>query len=240
MINMRNVLASVAIAGVAMVGAVLPAAAGSETGNFMVRLQGTVVAPDSSADVTVNGAPLAGADAEVSSEFVPTATLTYFLNQNLAVELLCCFAKHSIDGKGTIAGLNEIADTWIFPPAVTVQYHFNDMGGFKPYVGAGVQYIAFFDEGVGDNALGASHVTIDDAFGFTLQAGVDVSLGGGWYLNADVKKTFLDTTVTWHDTALGTVRGDAQIDPLIVSAGIGYRFNLEDIFGHRGSDIPLK
>ena len=36
-------------------------------------------------------------------------------------------------------------------------------------------------------------VDIDDAVGFTLQAGVDVSLGGGWYLNADVKKTWLDT-----------------------------------------------
>ncbi len=27
-------------------------------------------------------------------------------------------------------------------------------------------------------------VDIDDVVGLTLQAGVDVSLGGGWYLNA--------------------------------------------------------
>jgi outer membrane protein len=54
------------------------------------------------------------------------------------------------------------------------------MGAWKPYVGAGVQYINFFDTGTGANALGAAKVTIDDAFGFTLQAGLDVSLGNGW------------------------------------------------------------
>ncbi len=35
-----------------------------------------------------------------------------------------CFAKHDIDGKGTIASLGESADTWISPPALTLQYHF--------------------------------------------------------------------------------------------------------------------
>ena len=54
---------------------------------------------------------------------------------------------------------------------MTLQYHFDDMGGFKPYVGAGVQYIHFFDE---NSNLGGS-LDIDDAFGFALQAGVDVS-----------------------------------------------------------------
>ena len=37
---------------------------------------------------------------------------------------------------------------------------------------------------------------IDDAVGFTLQAGVDMELGSGWYLNADVKKTWLSTSWT--------------------------------------------
>jgi DNA-binding response OmpR family regulator len=44
------------------------------------------------------GLPLSGA-----------LTLSYFLNKNLAVELFCCFAKHEIDGRGTIANLGEIA-----------------------------------------------------------------------------------------------------------------------------------
>jgi outer membrane protein len=216
-----------------------PAVAGSDDGNFMVRVLGTVVDPDTEATVRTGGVAIPGADADVSTEVIPALTLSYFFNKNLAVELFCCFAKHEIDGKGTISSFGEIADTWIFPPALTLQYHFTGMGAWKPYVGAGVQYINFFDEGEGKNVLGATSVSIDDAWGFTLQAGLDVSIGNGWSLNADVKKTWLDTSVTWHNTALGGVNvvGDADLDPWIFSVGIGYRFNL---FAANAATAPIK
>ena len=225
------------------IGAGSPALAGSDDGNFMVRVLGTVVDPDTSATVRAGGAIIPGADADVSTEAIPALTLSYFLNKNLAVELFCCFAKHEIDGKGSIAGLHEIADTWIFPPALTLQYHLNSGGKFQPYVGAGVQYINFFNTGSGDNLLGATKVTIDDAFGFTLQAGLDYGLGNGWSLNLDVKKTWLDTDITWHNNrALGGINvvGDASVDPWIFSAGLGYRFNLSDVFGHGAYAGPIK
>ena len=238
----RGALAALGL-GLGLIGGSLPAAAGSNDGNFMVRVLGTVVDPETEATVRAGGTVLPGADADVSTEVIPALTLSYFFNKNLAVELFCCFAKHEIDGKGTIASLGEVADTWIFPPALTLQYHFAGMGAFEPYVGAGVQYINFFDTGTGDNALGATKVDIDAAWGFTLQAGVDVSIGNGWSLNADVKKTWLDTTVTWHNNAaLGglNVVGDADLDPWIFSAGLGYRFNLGSIFGHSADAGPIK
>jgi outer membrane protein len=219
--------------------------AGSENGNVMVRVLGTGVLPDTDVSkMDLNGADLLalGFDAEVSDEFIPALTFTYFLNKNLAVELFCCFSKHQIELEAPVPGLSgDIADFWIFPPALTLQYHFDNMGAFKPYVGAGVQYIAAFDEDTADNPIGSSGVEIDDAFGFTLQAGIDVSLGGGWYLNADVKKTWLDTDAVWKDPlgAGNRIDVDVDIDPLIVSAGLGYRFNLEDIFGRR-EEAPLK
>lgn len=203
-----------------------PASAGSESGNFMVRVQGTVVDPDSSANVFAGGAPVAGADAEVSTEVLPTLTLTYFLNKNLALELFCCFAKLDAEGKGAINN-TDLGDFWIFPPALTLQYHFDNLGAFKPYVGAGVQYIHFFGEGTSD--LGGK-IDLDDALGFTLQAGVDISIGGGWYLNADVKKTWIDTDASWSGTG---ITADVEIDPWIYSVGLGYRFNLDDVFGQR-------
>lgn len=211
--------------------------AGSERGNFMVRVQGTVVDPDSSAKVSVAGAPLAGADAEVGTEVLPTATLTYFFNDNLALELFCCFASLDAKGKGAIAGV-DLGDFWVFPPALSLQYHFNDMGGWKPYVGAGVQYIHFFSEGR-SSLPGAPKIDLDDALGFTLQAGLDVSLGGGWYLNADVKKTWIETDATWT-SGLGLVSADVDIDPWIFSLGVGYRFDLADVFGTHGGAAPLK
>jgi outer membrane protein len=221
-----------------LTAATVPAIAGSEDGNFLVRIQGTVVDPDSSADVFAGGALVGGADAEVDTEVLPTLTLTYFLNKNLALELFCCFAKLEAEGKGVINNV-DLGDFWVFPPALTLQYHFDPLGAFKPYVGAGVQYIHFFDEGRADNVAPVSggKIDLDDAFGFTLQAGVDISLGDGWYLNADVKKTWIDTDASWGGTG---ITADVEIDPWIYSVGFGYRFNLEDLFGSRSAPVALK
>lgn len=237
---MIKLLSSVVAGGLALVAVATaqPAMAGSETGNFMVRVLGTVVEPDASGSVSavpgnalgLPAGPIAGSDADVSTEVIPALTLSYFLTKNIAIELFCCFAKHQADAEGSISAFGEVADFWIFPPALTLQYHFDNMGPFKPYVGAGLQYIHFFDENARD-AIGA--VDIDDAVGFTLQAGVDYSLGGGWYFNADVKKTWLETDIAWTDVGL---RGNVDVDPWIFSAGLGYRF---DLFGSR-SEVPLK
>ncbi len=228
------------------------AVAGDYNGNFMVRLQGTqVMTQDSLKSLTsVSGAPVsdlkgAGFDAEVSDRFIPTATLTYFLNKNLALELFCCFSKHHIDLKAppAFAGLSgKVADAWIFPPALTLQYHFDGMGAFKPYVGVGAQWIHFFNEKTGDNTLGATSVSMSDAFGVTVQAGFDYQLGGGWYLNADIKKSWLDTKATWHNSTVtgGNIVAKADLDPLTISAGVGYRFNLEDLLGRRSAPASLK
>jgi outer membrane protein len=228
------------------------AEAGDYNGNFMVRVlgAGVITQDDLNSLRSVSGAPVsdlktAGFDAKVSDEFIPAATLTYFLTKNLSVELFCCFSKHSIDLKapGAFAGLSgSVAESWIFPPAVTLQYHFDGLGPFKPYVGAGAQYIHFFHEKVASNTLQATSVSIDDAFGVTVQAGLDVAIGGGWYLNADVKKTWLDATATWRNSAVtgGDVIAKTDLDPLIISAGVGYRFNLEDPFGRRAAYEPMK
>jgi outer membrane protein len=119
----------------------------------------------------------------------------------------------------------------MFPPALTLQYHFDKIGAFKPYVGAGFQWIHYFDSKTGDNKLAQASASFDDSFGAIVQAGVDVELGRGWYANFDVKKSWLDTKVTWVGSPGYSAKVD--IDPLIVSAGVGYRFNLSDIFGAR-------
>lgn len=192
--------------------AVVPAVAeaGDNNGNFMVRLQGTYLHP---------GDDSTPAGLSVEDEVLPTATLTYFFTKNIAAELFCCFAK--VDAE--LDGAGKVADFWVFPPALTLQYHFDSMNGFKPYLGAGVQYILPFSED-GKGALAGDTVTVDDALGFTLQAGVDMELGQGWYLNADVKKTWID-----HDVRVrGATNADfeVELDPWIFSIGAGYRFNL--------------
>ena len=220
----KTITALALVMGIAITGA-STARAGNPDGNFMIRFLGAGVLPDSKVSTSI------GLEGEVTDAWVPATTLTYFLNRNLALELLCCVAQHKVD----LDAVGDVGKTWIFPPTVTVQYHFTSHGAIKPYIGAGVTWIHFFNEkGVG--RLSGVGLRIDDAFGFALQAGVDVSLGRGWFFNADVKKIFLDTDATY---ANGVTAG-IDLDPWVVSFGLGYRFNLEDVFGHRRGHEPLK
>jgi outer membrane protein len=245
---MKRLTMGIAALAVGM-GFAQAASAGDYNGNFMVRLQGTyLVTQDKLKSADLNGVPIKdslGLSADVSDVVLPTATLTYFLNKNLAVELLCCFSKHNVDLTSTGApGLSgKIASAWIFPPALTLQYHFDGLGAFKPYVGAGAQWIHYFHESTSDNKLTASGVNFSDSFGPIIQAGFDYQLGGGWYLNADIKKSWLSTKLTFDDALGGAgnkIHAKADLDPLVISAGIGYRFNLEDLFGRRSAPAPLK
>lgn len=236
---MRRLNLSAVVAAAALVlGTTTTVLAGDNNGNFLVRLQGTqVITQDDAKSIKLDGTELRpGQDATVSDEFIPTLTLTYFATKNVAVELFCCFAKFGVDGKGTVLGpLGEIAETWAFPPILTLQYHFDPIMGIKPYVGAGVQFIHYFNSKPGDALVGS--VDVKDSWGLALQAGLDYQLGGGWYANVDVKKVWLDTQVTWKNP-LGDGRNivaDVDVDPLSISAGLGYRFNLDDLFGSRSS-----
>lgn len=234
MTTIRKFAGVVAGAALAIVGLLAqPAAAGDSNGSWMVRLQGTaVITQDKLKSLNSSGLgdlKALGFDAEVSDRVIPTATISYFLNKNLALELFCCFSKHEIELKppAAFAGLaGDVAEAWIFPPIVTLQYHFTGMGALKPYVGAGFQYIHFFNEKTAANTLNASSVNMSDAFGPALQAGIDFEIGNGWYLNADIKKSWLETKVTWQNSVAGTVQAKDHLDPMTISLGLGYRFDL--------------
>ena len=121
-------------------------------------------------------------------------------------------SPHEITSGGT-----KIGDTTLFPPTVLLQYHF-DMGKIKPYVGAGVNYTVFFDT---KGANGVTGLKLNDAWGGAVQAGVDYHLSGNWFANVDFKKLWLGTDYSATSPA---VHGHVDLDPIIVGAGIGYRF----------------
>lgn len=139
------------------------------------------------------------------------------------------FHKHTVKGKGGLAGLGDVADTWVFPPMVSIQKHFN-MGKFKPYVGVGVSYMKFFNEKLpASSALRGSNYTdvdVSDAWGINAQIGVDVSLGDGWVASAEVRKSWIDADVKWTGDGVAPINGDLDLNPIVVSVGFGRRFDL--------------
>ncbi len=63
-----------------------------------------------------------------------------------------------------------------------------------------------------------------------MQVGLDYHLTGNWFANIDFKYIWLDTDAS---VKLGTtpISTHVDIDPIIVAAGVGYRF---------GGYVPLK
>ena len=244
MLNIKSLLLSASIGAALAVAVVAPAAAGDSNGNFQIKLGGTFVDFDNktnSLTSSVAGDILTGRSAAVENTWLPTTTLTYYVNKNVAVELFCCAGGFSIAGKDGLAGAGEIAHFYTFPPALTLQYHLDPIGPLRPYAGVGVEWIYTWG-GKGSNGLGAESVKVGDFVGFVLQGGVDFDLGNGFSLGVDVKKVWgNDVKVTWENVAgLGTVEAKHTIDPLIVTANVGYRFNLGDLFSRRAEPAPLK
>jgi len=187
---------------------------------WMVRVRAIGVLPVSSATVFAAGAPVAGGSLKVTNSVVPEVDISYFFTKNIAVEAICCFTPHKINGAGTLAGLGKVGSVWVFPPTVLLQYHFTNFGAFKPYVGVGVNWTHYFRN---DAAAGFSNLKIDDSFGVAAQVGFDYMLTRNWGVNVDVKRVMMrpDATVLLGATP---VSAKVRIDPWIVGAGVTYRF----------------
>jgi outer membrane protein len=225
-----------AVAAIVMGLAMSPVAkAGDSNGNFQIKAGYTgIIWDDRNHGIAVNGATLAGSNAAARDLALPTATLTYYLTKNIGLELFCCFAHAKVHATGTLNALGDVANAWTFPPILTLQYHFDGMGPIRPYVGVGAQWVHFFNER--STIGGFNKADFKDSFGLAAQVGVDYDLGSGWSLGLDVKKVWEDTKITWSATNGDRITTRHDLDPLLITANVGYRFNL---FGAAAA-APLK
>ncbi|MGE7370399.1 OmpW/AlkL family protein [Neorhizobium sp. NPDC001467] len=166
---------------------------------------------------SVDGVP--GSDLSYSDTVVPELDISYFFTDNIAAELILGTTYANINEDGAVGV--PVGKSWLLPPTFTLQYHFTDLGAFKPYIGAGVNYSLFFNQSEKD---GFSNLDVKNHFGWALQAGFDYMLDRHWGLNFDVKKIFLETEWSADHDALGQLSGKAKIDPWLIGAGVTYRF----------------
>ncbi len=185
-----------------------------QAGDWMVRLRAIDIVPDESSTIT----PIGG-KADFSNEVVPELDFSYFINSNIAVELILATAKHDAKAKGTSVSTSavDVGSAWVLPPTLTVQYHFTQFETFKPYVGAGLSYVMYYNEDAGSQ----QSLEVDSDIGYALQAGVDIPIEGKWGWNVDVKKIFVDADAKWNG---GGIRGNIDLNPWIFGTGVTYRF----------------
>ena len=119
---------------------------------------------------------------------------------------------------GFTTPIQDLGSVWLLPPTLTAKYYFDAAGAIRPYLGAGVNYTAFYSP----HSEAVPGMRYGDSWGTALQAGVDVPIGDGpYFLNLDVKQIFLTDNVK---AAGGTVHALAVINPLLFGVGFGVRF----------------
>lgn len=181
---------------------------------WLVRLRGIAVIPDESSTVTVIRGQV-----DVETDIVPELDISYFLTPNIAAELILATTTHDAKDKGSTLGNVDLGQISLLPPILTLQYHFMPEGKFRPYAGAGINYTVFYDATAPGGTVTA--IEYEDAFGYALQAGIDVSLNERWAVNFDIKKLFIETDVKINN---GAINADLALDPWIAGMGLAYRF----------------
>ncbi|OXE37275.1 MAG: hypothetical protein CGW95_02510 [Phenylobacterium zucineum] len=189
---------------------------GKHAGLFMLQTRITDVAPAAGDPINTAAGAATGLKAEVKSSIVPTVGLVYFLTDNIAGELILGTSKHDIKAVGGGTNL-KVHDTWVLPPVVALQYHFAPAARVSPYVGAGLNYMLFY----GGKDYNGFKVKVKDGLGYALQAGVDVAIKDNWSVNLDVKKVYFNTKANING---GALTSKVNLDPWVVSAGVGYKF----------------
>ncbi|GKT17082.1 outer membrane beta-barrel protein [Acidovorax sp. SUPP2522] len=153
-----------------------------------------------------------GLGLSINDKTLPEVDISYFFNRNIAAELVLTVPQKQ---RLSSSALNaQIGTLKHLPPSLMLQYHF-DTAGFRPYVGAGVNYTRFASVRL------PAGVSIDkSSWGGSLQVGVDIPLTKNLVLNFDVKKVYIQTDVFAAGAKLGTFK----IDPVLAGVGLGWRF----------------
>lgn len=187
----------------------LPVVAQAEESPWLVRVRAVDLESDNEDSTGLNLA--------INNRIIPEVDISYFFTPQIAAELVLTYPQ-----KQTIySGGAEVGKLKHLPPTLTLQYHFEKMREFKPYVGIGVNYTRFSSVSFSPAVQAALQPSLSkNSVGLALQAGVDFEFRKNWYLNMDVKKVQIRTDVK----SAGTKVGEFKVDPWLLGVGVGMRF----------------
>ncbi|MBM3340966.1 MAG: OmpW family protein [Betaproteobacteria bacterium] len=187
-----------------VVAFLLGGAAQAAQGDWLARARVININPDASSSAL---------NLDVNSRTTLEADFSYFIHNNVALELILATKKHQVTAGGTAVGSVKH-----LPPTITLQYHFMPQATFRPYVRVGLNYTRFYDINLGGGTL-----TVDkNSWGGAVQAGADIGLTKTLFLNLDIKRIWIDTDV--KSKATGATLANLKINPWIFGIGVGIKF----------------
>ncbi|CAN1547818.1 OmpW Outer membrane protein W [Burkholderiaceae bacterium] len=156
---------------------------------------------------------------QAEKEWIPELDITYFFTKNIATELVLTYPQKVKINAGSNQG--NIGTISALPPSLVLQYHFTDLGAFKPYVGAGINYTIFSNR-ANFPALNNGVTVNQSSVGFVGQIGLDYMFDKNWGLNIDLKYITMSTDV--QTVSGGTNLGTLTLNPWTPAVGVTYRF----------------
>ena len=194
-----------------------------DPGKWLVRVGLSQINPDK------ENLEIPGAFVVVDDDVTPTGTVEYMITPNIGTELLLAWpATHGIDLKGFAPNTDSrVGHVDVLPPTLSLNWHCNPNGMFRPYIGAGVNYTMFSGEET-RGALAGSDLTLDDSIGAAGQVGVDIGQRN-WFFNANVRYIDLSADVDLGGDDLGSL----DLNPWVYGIHVGYRF------GHMVPPAPV-
>jgi outer membrane protein len=210
------------ICSLAVVAALVsPSVFAHKQGDFVLRVGAASVVPNDSSDKILGSQE----ELEVDSNTQLGLTFGYMFTDNISFEVLAA-TPFSHDISTDLLGLGDIADTKHLPPTFMIQYYFGEpQSKIRPYVGAGLNYTTFFDEGFNSKgkAAGLSDLKLDDSFGLAANVGVDYMINDQWFLNASAWYANIETEATYKAGGVKQ-KTDVEINPWVFMIGGGYKF----------------
>lgn len=195
-----------------LAGALLlvPLAHAEPNGRFGITLGGAHVDPKN------DSGQLAGLDASIDGGNAPTLGLSWFFNDNFAVELWGALDRFTHDI--TLDG-GKAATISHQPVALSAQYHFTMSDSFRPFVGLGYHH-SNVDREHTTGALDDSRLGIETGEGPMGTVGVDFLMGDRWFARADARY------MRWRSDAFvdGNKVGEVKVDPWVAGLSVGARF----------------
>jgi outer membrane protein len=204
----------VAMAAVASLAPIASQAQSAEDNPWMLRVRAVDLLFQNGQSNTVQTL-----NVKAQNEVIPEFDVSYFFNKNIAAELVLTYPQQVNVTAGS--GNSNIGKVSALPPSLLLQYHFTDLGAFKPYVGAGVNYTIFGNRQ--NFPVLSNGVQIDQSsVGVVAQVGADYMFDKNWGLNLDVKYATMSTNVT--AVSGGTNLGKLTLNPWMPAVGVTYKF----------------
>ena len=199
-------LSRLALAAVAAASLAAPVASQAADGPWLVRARAVHLDAANKDNIAIT-------DVSINDKWLPEVDVSYFFTPNIAAELILTYPQKQDVSSSAHGG--KIGTLKHLPPVLSVQYHFIPEGQIRPYVGVGINYTRFSSVD-----LPAGFSIEKSSFGPSFQAGVDIEVSKGIFLNFDIKKTYIRTDLSASGTNLGTIK----VDPVLFGVGVGYRF----------------